>query len=68
MQTQQWLGRLAFSFIIVAAVLVWEAYRASSALSGDIPRGRITLYLVGAALAVVLGVLGIRTRHRDRDG
>jgi NADH:ubiquinone oxidoreductase subunit 6 (subunit J) len=54
----RWLSRLAFSFIVIAAVLAWEGRRAVGA-------AQIGCY-VGAALLFALGVIGLRERHRRR--
>ena len=58
---RRWLARLAFSFFILAAVLAWEGYRASK-YGGD--QGRAVLFLLAAALSVLLGLAGVRERHR----
>ena len=55
---QKWLARLAFSFIIVAAVLAWSGRQA--ARRGDSPTG----YYAAAALLGAAGLLGVRERHR----
>lgn len=62
---RRWLGRLAFSFIIIAAVLFWEGRKARE-------RGEpATWYYIGAALLAGAGMAGINERHRrdpeDRD-
>jgi hypothetical protein len=57
---RQWLARLSFSFFIIAAVLAWEAYKATAVGAN----GRASLCTVGAVVAVGLGLLGVRERHR----
>ncbi len=57
-----WLARLSFSFFIIAAVLAWEAHRARNG-----PEWRPILYLLAGLLAVLLGLAGVRERHRDRN-
>ncbi len=59
----RWLARFGFSFIILAAVLAWEGYRASGASAGTL---RIAMFLVGAAILFVLGLIGVRARHREK--
>ena len=59
---RRWLARLAFSFFVVAAVLAWEGYRASKYGGGS--QGRAVVFLLAAALAVLLGLAGVRERHR----
>ncbi|MGH7178570.1 MAG: hypothetical protein ACREJC_14430 [Tepidisphaeraceae bacterium] len=61
----RWLARLSFSFFIIAVVLVWTA---RNPLTGTGPRlepWRSAVYLVAAGLSFVLGVAGIRARHRS---
>jgi hypothetical protein len=56
-----WLGRLAFSFIILAAVLAWEGRRARD-------RGQpATWHYVAAALLAGAGMAGLRERHRPEE-
>ncbi|HYO09587.1 MAG TPA: hypothetical protein VER17_11500 [Tepidisphaeraceae bacterium] len=57
---RKWLGRLAFSFVILAAVFAYEGRRA--ARNGASP----TLYYAGAAVIGALGITGLRERHRTR--
>ena len=60
---RKWLARLSYSFIIVAAVLLWQASKLPAA-----ERGRQTLYYAGALICIVLGAMGVRARHRaDHD-
>lgn len=63
MDVNRWLARLAFSFLILAGFLVWQAYRELTTLAS--PNGwRIGLYFVVAGVSVGLGVRGVRERHR----
>lgn len=57
----RWLARLSFSFLVIGLVLVWEWYKLDQAGAGG---ARPWLYVAGAVLCVILGVLGIRARHR----
>ncbi len=59
----RWLARLSFSFFAIAMVLLWELYTAMSGRRGPVAEGRIALYMIACAMAVVLGVLGVRARH-----
>jgi len=54
----KWLARLAFSFLILAAVLAWTGRHAAK--RGDSATG----YYVLAALLGAAGVIGLRERHR----
>jgi hypothetical protein len=58
---QKWLSRLAFSFFVVAFVLFWELNKLNRA---GAPAWKQAAYLVGGALCVALGAVGIKARHR----
>ena len=55
---RKWLARLAFSFLILAAVLAWSGRQAGR--RGDSP----TVYYAAAAALGAAGIIGIRERHR----
>ena len=59
-----WLARLSFSFLILAAVLGWAAYQGLK--TGALAEGRAALYLIAGGMAVGLGFMGIRERHRSQ--
>lgn len=59
---RQWLGRLAFPFLVLAFVLAWEGHRASTRT--DVPKSRAGVYYLGAAALLGLGLGGVRARHR----
>jgi len=61
---QRWLARLAMSFFIIAAVLIWQAYKG---MQVGMENWRITIDLIAAAAAISMGVAGIRARHRRQD-
>jgi succinate dehydrogenase hydrophobic anchor subunit len=54
---QRWLARLAFSFIIIGAWLVWEVYHSPT-------DWRAVLKALAAITCVALGFYGINLRHR----
>jgi hypothetical protein len=54
----KWLARLAFSFLILAAVLAWSGRQA--ARRGDSATG----YYAAAAALGAAGIIGLRERHR----
>jgi hypothetical protein len=60
---QSWLARLAFTFFVIAGLLVYDGYRLSRA-GPEASRGQLVLYAVAAALSLVLGIAGLRARHR----
>jgi hypothetical protein len=55
---QKWLARLAFSFLILAAVLAWTGRQA--ARRGESP----TRHYAAAAIFGAAGIVGLRERHR----
>lgn len=55
---RKWLARLAFSFLILAAVLAWEGQRASEQERSATP------YYAAAIVLLGLGAAGLRERHR----
>ncbi len=59
---RNWLARLSFSFLIIAAVLGWETYRGLQ--TGTLGVARAALYLLAGGMAIGLGIMGIRERHR----
>ena len=63
---RRWLGRLSMSFFIVAAFLALHVRRLYL-LPGGADRLQLTIEIIGAMVCVVLGVLGLRERHRRHD-
>jgi hypothetical protein len=61
----RWLSRLAFSFFIIAAVLVWETYKSLMGERGPVAQWRIALYMVATVMCIALGAMGVRARHRS---
>ena len=61
---RRWLARLSFSFIIIACVLAYEAYKTMHAQESAAAGPRAMLLAAGAAVAFALGVAGVRERHR----
>jgi len=60
------LGRIAFALLVLAFVLAWEGYQASTGERGSVTPSRVALYYVGAAVLGALGLAGVRQRHRPR--
>jgi len=61
----QWIARLAFSFLILAGLLFYQAYREMNDPTGAKPPvWRIALYCLGAGISIGLGVRGMRERHK----
>ncbi len=63
----RWLARLTFSFFILAAVLGWEGYQASTGRRPGVPQWRATVYMFAAGAFFLLGSAGVRARHRPYD-
>ena len=63
---KRWLARLGFALLVLAFVLAWEGYRASTGRHGPVSQGRVALFYLGAAVLGGLGLAGIRERHRPR--
>lgn len=61
---RKWLARLSFSFIILAVLLVWDAYRALRGYGRVLPAWQIYLEFAAAVLSFALGMVGVRERHR----
>ena len=59
---RQWLARLSFSFFVIAAVLAWEGYKATDRAE----KVRASMCTAGTIVAVGLGIMGVRERHRPR--
>ena len=59
----RWLARLAFSFLVLAALLAWTGYKElTTRFSPSKPR--VALYFVGAGMSLGLAARGFRERHR----
>ena len=59
----QWLARLAFSFLVLAALLAWTGYKElTTRASAD--KVRVSLYFVGAGMSLGVAARGFRERHR----
>ena len=63
---QKWLARFSFSFLVLAAVLAWDAYQRLSVPHHE-PGAttRLVLDCAGAGACAAMGVAGVRARHRD---
>ncbi len=59
-----WLARFSFSFVVIAMLLFWESYRAVKGQLGPLAPGRIVLFLCGGLVSFVMGMIGVRERHR----
>jgi hypothetical protein len=64
---RNWLSRLSFSFVIIAAVAVWEVYKMQRDGVAGQQQTRFILYCVLAGACAALAVAGFRARHRDGD-
>ena len=64
---QPWLARLSFTFFIIGGLLLWQAYKSRAQVPPP-PQWLMAMYAVGAALSFVLGLAGVRARHRMWNG
>lgn len=62
---QRWLARLTFSFFIVAAVLLYDVYGARRGFRPALPEWRLYTELGAAVVLILLGIAGVRQRHRQ---
>ena len=62
-----WLARFSFSFFIVGGWLFWQCYKAVQGQLGPISNGQLILFLIGGLVSIVMGIVGIRERHRPYD-
>jgi hypothetical protein len=62
-----WLARFSFSFFIGCGLLLWEAYRMAQGRLGPVRPWQIVLCTLGGLVCFVMGVVGIRERHRTMD-
>lgn len=62
---RRWLARLSFSFMIVGAVLLWEAFKVRPGpwRAPEITAQRKIAYVVCGALSLGVGLAGVRARH-----
>lgn len=66
MTPHAWLKRLAFSFLMIGFVLFW---RGQKQIQGGSTGVQPYLWLLGAGICVILGLIGVRLRHGPpRDG
>ena len=70
---RRWLGRLSFSFFILAFWLLYTAYNGLK--NHSLEQWRAMIIFTGALFSFVLGLMGIRERHHldakqgnDEDG
>ena len=61
---RRWLARLSFSFFVIAFLLAYQAYKLMATEQDTAFRARGMLLATGAAVAFVIGLIGVRERHR----
>jgi hypothetical protein len=65
---RKWIARLPFTFLIVGGLLFYQAYELQGA-NPPPPAWQLIVIVAGGALAVVMGLQGIRMRHQQmRNG
>jgi len=60
---QKWLARLAFSFLVLCLLLLWQSYKLSQP-GNSAGWWQVAMCLLGAAVSGALAVAGLRARHR----
>jgi hypothetical protein len=60
--TRRWLGRLSFTFLVVAFFLGYEGYRRYQILRGEAD-WKVMLDWFGATVSIVLAFTGLSERH-----
>lgn len=60
----RWLARLAFSFLVLAALLAWTGYKELTGSHTAPSKARVGVYFVGAGMSLGLAARGFRERHR----
>ncbi len=64
---RRWLARLAFSFIIIGGVLLWEGYKALRTPTTERRPARALLSFITGGACMALASAGMRERHRNSD-
>ena len=64
---RRWLARLAFSFIIIGGVLLWEGYKSLGTPTTERRPVRALTCFIAAGACMALAANGIRERHRRQD-
>lgn len=59
----RWLARLAFSFLVLAALLAWTGYKELTIRTAP-SKLRVGLYFVGAGMSLGVAARGFHERHR----
>ncbi|MFI5380305.1 MAG: hypothetical protein ACHRHE_13480 [Tepidisphaerales bacterium] len=67
MNPRRWLAALSFPFLILAAVLVYEAWTAQRGFHASMPPWKTWLHYSLAGVFILLAMLGARERHRRHD-
>lgn len=62
---RRWMSRLSYSFLIVAGVLGYQAFRILDGRADEIPTSQGVLIAVLAVLSMILGVIGLRFRNEE---
>ena len=67
MNLRRWLAALSFPFLILAGVLVYEAWSAQRGYNAPMPPWKQWLYYSLAGVFLLVALLGARERHRRQD-
>jgi hypothetical protein len=61
---RRWIGRLTFSFVIIAAAMAWEGYKALGTEGRPQRPARAMGCFIAAGASMALASAGMRERHR----
>jgi hypothetical protein len=64
---RKWLARLAFSFLVISIFFALEGYQIHRGDRGPGHEWKMYAFFAGAAVFFVLGLRGMRERHRPWD-
>jgi hypothetical protein len=66
MNPRHWLARLPFTFLILGAFFLFEAYNIRTGRTQGSPT-RQSIYIVAGITSLALGATGLRLRHQPPD-
>lgn len=59
---RKWIARFSYTLVIIGGLLFYQVYKFQTS-GADTPGWQTAVIVIGAALAVALGIQGIRMRH-----
>ncbi len=65
---RRWMSRLSYSFLIIAGVLGYQAFRVFDGREEAMQPWQGTLFAITAVVAMGLGIIGLRIRNEEIRG